>query len=249
MSIFGLIALSLQAAQPPATPADTPGPAEAQRETVIAAPSDEAARNSVVPSRLRRRTQEAGVEDSTAAMYLREWAACTVRNNRGASVALLATQLNSAAQGEIIDRLTGRRFTRRTVCARFRSMRVDNLVLRGAIAEALHRWEEARRRPAGPLTPPEPPAATGLATGLARAGYCVTERQPEGVERLMATRLGSRNSESALEALEDTVSACLPSDLRAMEFHPTLLRGALGEPYFLNGREQRVGAGAANPGA
>ena len=131
MAILAFIALSLQ---PPAAPSSPVEPAESQSETVIAVPENEAGRGAV-PSRLRSRAQAAGMIDSAAAMYLREWAACTVRNNRSGSVALLATQLNSPDQAEIIDRLTGRRFTRRTVCARFRSMRVDNLVLRGAIAE------------------------------------------------------------------------------------------------------------------
>ncbi len=248
MLIAGLIALSVQAAQPVAPPEHAVAPADEQRETVIAAPSDEAARNSVIPSRLRRRTQSSGVGDSTAAMYLREWAACTVRNNRSGSVALLATQLNSVEQREIIDRITGRRFTRRTVCARFRSMRVDNLVLRGAIAEALYRWEEARRRPAGPLTRPAPPVS-GLAASLAQAGYCVTERQPEGVQQVMATRLGTQNSVGAIGALRETMDTCLPDHLEATDFHPMLLRGALGEPHFLNRRDERLGGGAVSPGA
>jgi hypothetical protein len=247
MSILGLVALSLQPAQPAASPDSAAGPIDARRETVIAAPLDEASPAPPFPSRIRSRTQDNWVIDSTAAMYLREWAECTVRNKRSISVELMATQLNSPEQAEIIDRLTGRRFARRTVCARFRSMRVDNLVLRGAIAEALRRWEVARRRPAGPLTPPAPPPAASLTASLAQAGYCITERQPEGVQRVMATRLGSRNSVIAIEALRETADACLPNNLRATDLHPILLRGALGEPYFLSRRGQRPGDGAATP--
>ena len=239
MAILAFLALGLQ---PPAAPASPAPPTDERRETVIAAPQSEATGNRTTPSRLGRRTQDAGVIDSVAAMYLREWAACTVRINRSGSVALLATQLNSPDQSQVIDRLTGRRFTRRTVCARFRSMRIDNLVLRGAIAEALYRWEEERRRPAGPLTPAAPPPDTSLAARLAQAGHCVTERQPEGVQRVMATRLGTENSESALAALRETMTACLPTDLRTMNFHPILLRGALGESYFLSRRDQWQGA-------
>jgi len=246
MAILAFIALSLQPPPPAAGPVP---PADTQRETVIAAPSNEAARSPTVPSRLGRRTPDAGVIDSLAAIYLSEWAACTVRLNRSGSVALLATQLNSPEQSAIIDRLTGRRFTRRTVCARFRSMRVDNLVLRGAIAEALYRWEEARRRPAGTLTPPALPPDASVAARLAQAARCVTERQPEGVQRVMATRLGTENSESALAALRETMTACLPTDLRTMNFHPILLRGALGESYFLSRRDQWQGAAAVSPGA
>lgn len=245
MAILALLALSVQPAPAPAGP---PGQPDPSRETIIAAPAGEASRNPPVPTRIRRQAQEGWVIDSTAAMYLREWAACTVRNNRSTSVALLATPINSPAQSEALNRLTGNRFTRRTVCARFRSMRVDNLVLRGAIAEALRRWEEGRRRAAGPLTGPAPaPATTGSVASLTRAGYCLAERQPEAVQRVMATRLGTDASKGAIEGLEAAINACLPDTLEAADFHPILLRGALGEPYFFNRRDQRISEGAVSP--
>lgn len=243
MAILAFIALTLQ----PPLAANPARPADAPRETLISAPPNEAPRNSPVPSRIRSRAQEGWVIDSTAAMYLREWAACTVRNKRALSVALLATQLNSPEQRDIVDQLTGRRFARRTICARFRTMRIDNLVLRGAIAEALRRWEDDRRRLAGPVTRPRAPAETGSVVSLAQAGYCVNERQPEGVQRLMATRLGTQNSARAMEDLRDTMDACLPGNLRAADFHPILLRGALGEPYFLSRRGERPSEGAISP--
>lgn len=245
MALLALIVLALQPPSPPAAPT---APADPRRETVIAAPPPEAARRTArVPTRIRRETRDGWVIDSAAAMYLREWAACTVRNNRSTSVALLGTALNSPAQSEALDRLTGRRFTRRTVCARFRSMRVDNLVLRGAIAEALQRWEERRRRAAGPLPRPAAPNPVSSVASLARAGYCVAERQPEAVRRVMATRLGTDDSEEAMGALQEAVDACLPDTLQAADFHPIMLRGALGEPYFFSGRDQRFGGGAVSP--
>ena len=246
-----LLALAVLALQP-AQPNETSPTREAEGVTVI----ERDARIGTPPlnSRITRGTNGDFAPDPVAAMYLREWADCIVLMNRARAVALLATPLNSPEQAEIVNQLTGHRFTRRTVCARFRSMRVDNLVLRGAVAEALARWEERRRRSAGPLTAQAPAAAAAdRAALLAQMGRCVVERDPEAVERLMATRPGSRASRQALAGISDRIDTCLPGNLRARDIHPLTLRGAIGEPFYLRKRYQEArplnSAGAAPPGS
>jgi hypothetical protein len=185
-------------------------------------------------------------------MLMREWADCVVRMYRPRSLALLATPLNSPQQSAVIDQLTGYRFTRRTVCARFRSMRIDNLVLRGAVAEALFRWEQRRRRSAGPFeAAPPPPDAAARPAVLAQMGRCVVERDLEGTERIMATRPGTRSSRRAITELSGRIDSCLPAGLRARSIDPLTVRGALGEPYYQRRRNQgpALNASAATPPA
>ncbi|HEX8216956.1 MAG TPA: hypothetical protein VF577_05785 [Allosphingosinicella sp.] len=246
-----LLAIAALAMQPAPPPASSLPPPQGQDMTVI-----ERETEAEVPlnSRIARSVEREFAPDALAVMYLREWSDCVVMMNRARSVALLATPLNSPEQSVILNQLTGHRFTRRTVCARFRTMRVDNLVLRGAIAEALARWEERRRRSAGPLDAAAPPAAAGgRAAVLAQMGRCVVERDPDGAERIMATRPGSRASRQALAAISDRIDACLPPTLRARRIHPLTLRGAIGEPYYLRKRNREAGplssAGAAQPGS
>jgi hypothetical protein len=230
--LLTLAALALQA--PPARDA-APPPVDG-RVTVIQRSEDDR-ETPPINSRIARRTNDGFAADPVAGMLMREWADCIVRIHRNRSLALLATPLNSPEQSALIDQLTGHRFTRRTICARFRSMRIDNLVLRGAIAEALAGWEARRRRIAGPLVAPPPPNdAAARAAVLAQMGRCVVERDPEGVRGVMVTRPGTRSSRRALVDLSDQIDRCLPTGLRASSFHPLALRGALGEPYYRHRR-------------
>jgi len=232
MVLLIIAALALQPAQAHDPAAPAPNPREV---TVIEREGD--AEEIPLASRIVRPVTDGLAPDPIAALHLREWADCIVRIHRAPSLALLATPLNSSEQATIIDRLTGHRFTRRTICARFRTMRVDNLVLRGAIAEALYRWEERRGRSAGPLVPPPPPpAAASPPALLAQMGRCVVERDPEAAGRVMATRPGTGASRRALAGLSGRVAACMPTGLRTREIHPLTLRGALGEPYYLRRR-------------
>lgn len=234
--LLAIAALALQPAPPqgPAAP-----PAQGTEVTVI--DRDARAETPPINSRITRPANDGFAPDSVAAMYLREWADCVVLMNRARSLALLATPLNSPEQTVILNQLTGHRFTRRTVCARFRSMRVDNLVLRGAIAEALSRWEQRRRRSAGPLAEMAPAAApAGRPALLAQMGRCVVERDPDAAERVMATRPGSRASRQALAGISDRIDSCLPAGLRARDIHPLTLRGAIGEPFYLRRRNQEA---------
>jgi hypothetical protein len=239
-----LAALLLQVAQPasPAASERAPDPSEV---TVVERGTEEQ-EEVPISSRIGRRVSDFAA-DPVAAMHLRDWANCIVRLHRARSLALLSTPLNSAEQTELIDQLTGRRFTRRTVCAGFRSMRVENLVLRGAVAEALQRWEEARRRSAGPLPAflPPVPRSAGLQAQLATLGRCVVERDPAAVARVMATRPGTNSSARSLSALSELIHACLPSGIRARDIHPLALRGALGEPYY---HSRRLAAGTPPAG-
>jgi hypothetical protein len=247
--LLAIAALALQPAQAPDPAVPAPDP---RQVTVIEREGE--AEEIPLASRIARPVTEGFAPDPIAALHLREWADCIVRIYRPASLDLLATPLNSPEQAAIINRLTGHRFTRRTICARFRTMRVDNLVLRGAIAEALYRWEERRGRSAGPLVPPPPaPAAAGAPALLAQMGRCVVERDPEAAARVMATRPGTGAARRALAGLSGRVGACMPTGLRAREIHPLTLRGALGEPYYHRRRSPEgrplSSAGGSRPGS
>jgi len=234
MSLLAIAALALQPVQ-----AEVPSPPPSQDSDVTVIDRDARAETPPLNSRIARRGSDGFAPDPVAAMLLREWANCVVLMNRPRALALLATPLNSREQATIIDQLTGNRFTRRTICARFRTMRVDNLVLRGAIAEALDRWEERRRRSAGPLdAAPMAATAAGRPGQLAQLGRCLVERDPEAAGRVMATRPGTRAAREALAGLSDRIDGCLPAGLRARDIHPLTLRGAIGEPYYLRRRSQ-----------
>jgi hypothetical protein len=243
MALAVLSAFLVQAAEP-ATPAVQP-PADPSQVTVVERGGEDS-EEVPISSRIGRRIGDFAA-DPVAGMHLREWANCIVRIHRPRALGLLATPLNSPEQTEIIDQLTGRRFTRRTVCARFRSMRVENLVLRGAIAESLRRWEGERGRSAGPVPPELPPLpqSAGVQGQLAQMGRCVMERDPDGVERVMATRPGTGSSARTLSQLSGPIAGCLPAGLRVRDFHPLALRGALGEPYYLR---RRIGSASASAG-
>lgn len=240
MSLAAALALAalVQAAQPPAAP---PVP-DAGRVTVIERTAEELA-DIPLNSRIARVNHDNVADDPAAAMFLREWADCVVRIYRPRTLALLATPLNSPEQAALVNQLTGHRFTRRTICARFRSMRVDNVVLRGAIAEALWRWEERRQRSAGPLAPAPAPTGEDSPARLALMGRCVVDRDAEGVARVMTTRPGTGASQRAVARLNEPITACMPADLRRQGAHPFALRGALGEPFYLS-RRGRVAARA-----
>jgi hypothetical protein len=226
-----------QPAAPVAQPAAPPTAAVPGQETVIQRTGDPP-REVPISSRIARQPVDNVAADPAAAMYLREWADCIVRLYRPRALSLLATPLNSEDQAQIINQLTGNRFRRRTVCARFRSMRIDNLVLRGAVAEALWRWEDRRKRSAGPMPPAAQTAqeAADRAALLARLGRCVVNRDPQAAARVMATRPATRSSNEALAALRQHVAACAPPGLPTQSLHPLTLRGALGEPHYLKAR-------------
>ena len=222
----------LQAASPSLPPSGD------ERETVIVAADGAVREAPPLNSRIRRERAPIQASDPVAAMMLREWANCIVRTRRRDALALLATPLNSAAQAEAIDGLTSRRFGWNTVCVRTRMMRVDNIVLRGAVAEALHRWEQRRGRAAGPLVPaPPPPAAANPRRRLVLAGRCLVEADAGAVAGLMEVRPDSNQSQDAVQALAPKLDECLPDNISAEDFHPLLIRGALGEPFYLASRE------------
>lgn len=260
MALLAIAVLALQASPVPAeAPPAAPPPAAAlpagpSREVTVVERAGNDRQQVPLNSRIARTATDNLADDPAAAMYLREWADCIVRVHRPRALSLLATPLNSAEQTRIVNQITGHRFTRRTVCARFRSMRVDNLVLRGAIAEALWRWEDRRRRSAGPLAvvPPVAADSSDRPLLLARMGRCVVERDAEAAARVMATRPGTRSSREALAALSPGVSACMPAGVRLRDVHPLTLRGALGEAYYLKRRsaaEEQAPAASSSPDA
>ncbi|HEX8194330.1 MAG TPA: hypothetical protein VF552_15665 [Allosphingosinicella sp.] len=236
---------------PPATPSAIP-PGESTRDVTVIERASEEREEVPLASRIARSVADNAAADPAAAMYLREWSDCIVRIHRPRALALLETPLNSAEQGRIIDQLTGHRFTRRTICARFRYMRIDNLVLRGAVAEALWRWEDRRGRSAGPIAVSAAAAAAAAQNAadrpalLAQLGRCLVERDPQATGRVMATRAGTRASREALAALQPRFAACAPAGLPTRDLHPLAVRGALGEPYYL---KMRAASAAPQPAA
>lgn len=229
--MWPLVALLLS--QPAPT---VPEPAPDDRVTVIIAPHEQGEEPPPMNSRIGREESALRASDPTAAMLLREWANCIVRSRRRDALALLATPPNSLAQAEVIASLTQSRFGWRSLCVRTRLMQVDNIVLRGAIAEALHRWEVRRGRAAGPLSPSALPAESNERWAqLLRAGRCVVEADPAAVAAVMDTRPATHSSQQALRALAPDIEQCLPG-ITAEDFHPLMLRGALGEPFYLQSR-------------
>lgn len=205
--------------------------------TVIVAPDQGDEETPPMNSRVQREQPTIQASDSVAAMMLREWANCVVRTRRRDALALLATEHGSAAQAEVIERLTTSRFGWRSMCVRTRMMEVDNILLRGALAEALYRWENRRGRSAGPLEPPDPPDAVEDRSGqLVAAARCVVESDSSAVAALMEVRPDGRNSNDAVYALAPKLDECLPDGTHPEDFHPLLIRGALGEPFYLASR-------------
>lgn len=223
------IALVLAAAQtaPAPRPASPTSPTVIQR---VATPDEDVP----ISSRVARSADYVTADDRYAAWTMHRFADCLVRTRRGGMVDFLATPLNSVEQARLVRDMIGWR----SMCLRARAMRIDNILLRGAVAEALYR-RERRGLPTGEIdAAPElaaadpgksPPAA------LSRSARCVVRGNPGGVKALVEAKPGTGAETAALAALQPAYSACLAPGQKP-EKHPLMLRGALAEAFYLHWR-------------
>jgi len=221
--LFAFVAL-LQA-ESPAVAVDTP-PGQSRFEKVqtpqVVQP---------VGSRVYRRQTPVTASEQDAAWTMHRLAECLVRTRRRQMVALLQTRLNSPEQMDIVEDAIGWK----TRCLQARTMAIDNVLLRGAVAEALYR-QELRGRDVEPLER-APAAARGdparhLAPAMETFGRCMLNRHPETSSALIGTRPGSRQEREALEGIQQVMNECLTLDTERAR-HPLMMRGAIAEAFYL----------------
>ena len=230
--IFTALALAVAQPSPAPPPADPAAPVGSPTVVERAPSPDE---DVPVASRVPRRVNYVTARERDAAWTMHRFAECLVRNRRAQMLELLSTRLNSPEQAAIVRLVIGRR----SICLGARAMRVDNVLLRGAVAEALYR-RELEGRATGPIErapelvvsdPRRSPAAA-----LASFGRCVVANNPAGVRTLIQAKPGSRAEGAALTALAPGYAACLPPGQNRPERHPLLLRGAFAEAFYLHSR-------------
>lgn len=232
--IIAALALAIAAlATGQASPAAAaPEPAPASPTLIERAPVPE--EDVPVASRVTRPVNYVTANERDAAWTMHRFAECLVRTRRSQMLELLGTRLNSPEQARIVRDVIGRR----SICLGARAMRIDNVLLRGAVAEALYRREQAGR-PTGPLDrAPELVASDpgrSQAIALAQFGRCMVRNNPAAVEALIAARPGSREERSAMTRLGPGYDACLAPGQRRDQ-HPLLLRGSLAEAFYLHVR-------------
>jgi hypothetical protein len=225
--ILALMLLAFGQAQPVPTPPAQPQTPTRSRFENIATP-DEA-----VPlgSRVQRRADYVTSSERDAAWTMHRFAECLVRTREQQMVDLIASPLNSPEQNRIVRDVIGWR----SRCLRARSMQIDNVLLRGAVAEALYR-QELRGRQIG--RPRQAPPLIGIDTArsvpaaLQLYGRCMTRRDPQAVRALVGTRPGSREERAALQAVTARLPECLPAAPERAR-HPLLLRAAVAEAFYL----------------
>lgn len=222
------LAFALFTAQPAApAPAPAPPPTSSRFENVATPQEDQP-----LGSRVARRTDHITAREQDAAWTMHRFAECLVRTRQRQMLELLATRLNSPEQQRIVRDVIGWR----SRCLRARSMQIDNVLLRGAIAEALYRQElrgkEVARLERAPEMLAADPARDSSAA-LERFGRCMMTRKPELVRALIGTRPGSDEERAALAGIATALPLCLPpSPERAR--HPLRLRGAVAEAFYLH---------------
>lgn len=229
-----------------AAPEATPPPVSSRFEKL---PTPEEAEP--LGSRISRSSDYVTAGERDAAWTMHRFAECLVRTREGQMIELLSSRLNSPEQMRIVRDVIGWR----SRCLRARSMQIDHILLRGAVAEALYR-QQLRGREVGVVERApamlEADPARSTAAALERFGRCMVARHPELVRPLIGTRPGSQQEEAALTAIEAALPACLPESPRRAR-HRLLLRGALAEAFYLHvhgllGDTQRTAA-TATPAA
>jgi hypothetical protein len=228
--------LAMGAAQPAADPPPTP-PTRSRFEKVETPDQDVP-----VGSRVQRTPTYVTASEHDSAWVLHRLAECLVRTRPEQMLELLSTRLNSGEQTRIVRDVIGWR----TRCLQARSMALDNILLRGAVAEALYR-QELRGRSVGRIDQAPPPLAgdpaRNSAVALERFGRCMATRYPDRAEAIIGTRPGSDREEEALDRITEVLPDCLPAAPRRAR-HPQLLRGAIGEAFYLNRHGFLAGSGA-----
>lgn len=182
-------------------------------------------------SRVYRRQTPVTASERDAAWTMHRLAECLVRTRRRQMVELLQTRLNSPEQMDIVEDAIGWK----TRCLQARTMAIDNVLLRGAVAEALYR-QELRGRDVEPLER-APAAARGdparhLGPAMETFGRCMLNRHPDTSSALIGTRPGSRQEREALQGIEQVMNECLTLDTERAR-HLLMMRGAIAEAFYL----------------
>ena len=219
--------LLLALAQAPPTNAP-PAPPGSSRFEKLETPEREVP----VGSRLDRPADHVTASENDAAWTMHRFAECLVRTRAEQMLELLSTGLNSPEQNRIVRDLIGWR----NRCLRARSMQIDHVLLRGAVAEALYRQTQ-RGRDIGRLdrAPPRLRAdpRRNSSAALEHFGRCMVARHPDRVRPLIGTRPGSREEREALQGITAGFADCLPESPRRAR-HPLMLRGAVAEAFYLD---------------
>jgi hypothetical protein len=182
-----MIALALMLTLTQATPAQPPTPNRSRFENV-ATPEEDVP----IGSRVQRRSEYVTADERDAAWTMHRFAECLVRTREQQMIELLSTGLNSPEQNRIVRDVIGWR----SRCLRARSMQIDHVLLRGAVAEALFRQELRGRQIGPPDRAPElldADPARNSSAALERFGRCMVSRHPDSVRALIGTRPGSRS--------------------------------------------------------
>lgn len=226
-SLIIALGIGQAAAAPPDTPPPETPPTRSRFERYET--PDEAV---PVGSRVQRAPTYVTASENDAAWILHRLAECLVRTRQEQMLELLSTRLNSREQTRILNDAIGWR----TRCLQARSMALDNILLRGAVAEALYR-QELRGREVGRIAH-APQALSGdptrsSAVALQRFGRCMVARHPDRAEAIIGTRPGSDREEAALVRIMEVLPECMPQAPRRAR-HPQMLRGAIGEAFYLD---------------
>jgi hypothetical protein len=233
------------AAPSTAAPSSTPAqPPTTSRFEKLPTPPEEVP----VGSRVTRRSDYVTADERDAAWTMHRFAECLVRTRERQMLEFLSTRLNSPEQNRIVRDVIGWK----SRCLQARSMQIDHILLRGAVAEALYR-QELRGRQIGRLSRApellEADPARNSSAALERFGRCMMANHPALVRPLIGTRPGSREEREALSAIQAALPVCL-AQAPARARHPLMLRGALAEAFYLHrhgllGSEAQAGAGDA----
>ena len=169
---------------------------------------------------------------SVEAIY--EAGQCIVRSDRDAALMLMQTLPieNIAVELTDLPSETARRCADGMTSA-------SGLILRGGIAQALFfrdfggfGQEPARSRALINLDLPVQDSPEGsLAVELYRLADCVVRNDVERTERLLSSRVGSRNEANAISGLQPYMRACAPAGMQ-MEVSTSQLRSAMAQSAY-----------------
>ena len=211
-----------------------------------AAPSGETTERSepVTPlgSRIPRWNSPPMASEREAVDVMRRFASCIVRTQRTRAERLLRTLPQSTDQVAVVRELVGRP----TECLSARSMRLSEILFRGAIAEVFLRETVLT----GLTADPQPPGDyRAFAARLEAAdvngvddedraaivgrwlGQCVASERPDLIRDVLEVSPGSRDEQQALRAAETALSGCLLQG-QVLNVHQLTMRALLAEALY-----------------
>lgn len=170
---------------------------------------------------------------------------CIVQRARGASENLLQTIPDTRAEYRLIY---GPIASRLDQCS-YMGVHVSNILLRGAIAEALYRTDLAARTPqsrgaeVAPIRWPEGHANAQNLAPVYELGRCVVAEDAPGVHELLATTPYSAEERRIFDALGPRLQSCLDAGSTFATNRETI-RAVLAKSLYRWARAQR---GALSP--